>query len=71
MVELITGELDHPVSVIGNVLTAPVNPEWAELINGLENPARLKNEYERRCGVLKKEQHGRHDTTALKGTWLN
>ncbi len=38
---------------------------WAEVINALENPARLKSEYERRLGVLEKEEHERHDTAAL------
>jgi site-specific DNA recombinase len=39
---------------------------WAEVINALENPARLKNEYERRLGVLEKDEHEKHDTSALK-----
>ena len=38
---------------------------WAEVINALENPARLKNEYERRLGVLEKHEQDKHDTTAL------
>ena len=39
---------------------------WAEVINALENPARLKAEYERRLGVLEKEENEQADTTALK-----
>jgi len=38
---------------------------WAEVINALENPARLKSEYERRLGVLEKSENDRHDTTVL------
>jgi len=38
---------------------------WAEVINALENPARLKSEYERRLGVLEKTENDRHDTTVL------
>ncbi|ASJ70337.1 Transposon Tn3 resolvase [Granulosicoccus antarcticus IMCC3135] len=39
---------------------------WAEVINALENPERLKKEYERRLNVLEKKEHERHDITALK-----
>ena len=38
---------------------------WAEVINALENPSRLKNEYERRLSVLEKTENEKHDTAAL------
>jgi len=38
---------------------------WAEVINALENPARLKNEYERRLDVLEKTESEKYDTAAL------
>jgi len=38
---------------------------WAEVINALENPARLKSEYERRLGVLEETENDRHDATVL------